>query len=116
MRLVISILLNGLMVFLASKLLSGVTVDGYMAAVIAGCVLGLVNFFVKPVITLITLPLTVITLGIFMLFVNGAMVLLADYLVGGFDVDGWGWAILFSLVLTLMNTLLSRYTISKKEK
>lgn len=116
MRFVVSILLNGLLVYLAAKLLPGVAVEGYLAAIIAGCVLGLVNFFVKPLITLITLPITLLTLGIFMLFINGAMVLLADSLVGGFTVDGWLWAIIFSLLLTFMNTLLGRYTFTRKQE
>lgn len=114
MRLLTSILVNGLLVFLASKLLSGVFVENYLVAVVTGLVLGLVNFVVKPLIILLTLPVTILTLGLFLLIINGAMVMLADWLVAGFDVQSMGWAIMFSLLLVLFNFILGKYGVSEK--
>ena len=96
-------MINGLLVYLAAWLLPGVSVTGYGIAIIAGLLLGLVNFFIKPILTILTLPITILTLGLFLLIINAAMVLLVDWLVTGFEVSGWGWAILFSIILALLN-------------
>ena len=106
MRFLLSILLNGLFVLISAKLLSGVAVDGYVTAIIVGVVLGLVNAFIKPVLTILTLPITVVTLGLFLLVINGLMVLAVDALIPGFAVDGLLWAIGFSLLLTVLNGVL----------
>lgn len=106
MRLLVSILLNGLAVFIVARLLSGVYVDGYVTAIITGLILGLVNFTIRPVITFLTLPVTILTLGLFLLIINGAMVMLVDWLVPGFDVADMIWAIIFSLLLALLNFFL----------
>ena len=106
MRILLFILLNGLAVLVASNLLSGVAVDGYLSAIIVGLVLGLVNLFIRPIITILTLPITIITLGLFLLFINAAMVLLVDWLVPSFNVAGWGSAILFAIVLWVLNMII----------
>lgn len=103
MRFIAVILINGLLVYLAAWLLPGVSVTGYGIAIITGLLLGLVNFFIKPILTILTLPITILTLGLFLLIINAAMVLLVDWLVAGFEVQGWGWAILFTIILALMN-------------
>jgi putative membrane protein len=106
MRLLLSILINGLAVYLSARLLSGVTVDGYGSALLAGVVLGIINWTVRPILTILTLPLTVITFGLFYLLINGLMVLLADSLVGGFEVASIWWAFLFLLILSILNSIL----------
>ncbi len=103
MKLLLSLLLNALLVYVAAQLLDGVSVDGYGVAIVAAIVLGLVNFFIRPVLKLLALPITLLTLGLFLLVINGAMVLLADHFVAGFNVDGILWAILFSILLSVMN-------------
>lgn len=113
MRLMVSILLNGLAVFLVAKFLSGVYVEGYITAIITGLILGLINFTIKPVVTFLTLPVTILTLGLFLLVINGAMVMLVDWLVPGFDVLDMGWAIVFSILLALLNLLFGSYELSK---
>lgn len=112
MRLLVSILLNGLAVFIVAKVLSGVYVDGYITAVIAGLILGLINFTIRPVVTFLTLPVTILTLGLFLLIINGAMVMLADWLVPGFDVADMGWAIIFSILLAILNLFLGNFEAS----
>jgi putative membrane protein len=106
MRLILGILLNGLLVYFASWLLPGVSVQGFGVAILTGIALALVNFFIKPVLTLLTLPITILTLGLFLLVINGAMVLLVDWLITGFDVQGWFWAIFFSIILALLNMII----------
>lgn len=105
MRFILSILVNGLVVFLASRAMEGVSVDGYGTAVIVAVVLAVVNFMVKPVLKILTFPITLLTLGLFLFVINGLMVLLVEYLVGGFEVDGLLRAIIFSVILAVLNML-----------
>ena len=107
MRLIISLLLNGLVIYACAEIFSGIAVTSYGEAVLTAVVLGLVNFFIRPLITLLTIPITILTLGLFLLVINGAMVLLADALLDGFSVNGLGWAILLSVLLTGANFLIN---------
>lgn len=112
MKFLISILLNGLVVYFASWLLSGVYVNSFAIAIVTGLALGIVNLFIKPIITFLTFPITIITLGLFLFVINGAMVLFVDQLIVGFSVDGWIWAIIFSIVLAFLNLLIGNYPIN----
>ncbi len=114
MRFLISILLNGLLVYFASWLLSGVYVNSFSVAIIAGLALGIINLFIKPIITFLTLPITIVTLGLFLFVINGAMVLLVDRLVAGFSVNGLTWAIIFSVVLAFLNLLIGNYSVNTR--
>lgn len=98
-------LLSSVAVVLTAYLLPGVSVTNFWIAMLVALVLSLVNIFVKPMLVLLTLPVTVVTLGLFLLVINAMMILLTDYFVGGFDVDGFWWALLFSLILSLFNSL-----------
>jgi len=115
MRFLIVLLINGLLVYATSQILSGVSTESYLIAVIVALLLGLVNTFVKPVLTLLTLPITILTLGLFLLFINGAMVLLVDWLLDGFEVDGWFWAIMFSLIMAVFNLFVGGYQVEEKK-
>ncbi len=103
MKLLISLLLNGLLVFIASALLSGVHIEGFVTAIIVSVLLCMVNSFIKPILTFFTLPITILTLGLFLFVINGAMVLLVDGLLSNFRVDGLLWAIGFSIVVSILN-------------
>lgn len=113
MRLLASILLNGLLFYLASVLLSGVYVEDILTAILCGLVLGLINITIKPIITLLTLPFTVLTFGLFLLVINAAMILVVDSLITGFEVNGWWSALFFSIVLSLLNGIIGE--LRKKE-
>ncbi|NND08380.1 MAG: phage holin family protein [Saprospiraceae bacterium] len=102
------LLINGLIVLFLSWLLPGVGVEGYFTAVWVGLLLGVVNFFVKPLLTILTIPITILTLGLFLIVINGLMVLLVDAMSVGFSVNGLGWAILFSLLLGVVNAFLDK--------
>ena len=93
-------------VLIAAYILPGVSVSGFMAALVAAVVLGLVNAILRPVLLLLTLPINIVTLGLFTLVINAALVLLTSAIVPGFHVAGFWWAVLFSIVLYLVNLAL----------
>lgn len=111
---ILRFLLNGLAVVLTAYILPGVYVKDYWTALIVALVLAIVNLIVKPVLVIFTIPITVITLGLFLLVINALMILLVDYFVDGFSVDGFWWALAFSLILSVFNSLFSDLTEDKK--
>lgn len=106
MKFLIRLVLSALAVMLASFLLPGVTTDGFLVAILVAAILGLLNAIVKPVLIVLTIPITIVTLGLFLLVINASIILMADSLISGFAVDGFWWALLFSFVLTILNTIL----------
>ena len=99
-------LISALTIMITAYILPGVTTT-LVGALVVAVVLGLLNAFVKPIFVVLTLPLTVITLGFFYLVINAIMVLLAAMIVPGFAVAGFWWALLFALVLSLIQSLVS---------
>lgn len=93
-------------VFAASYIFPGIRVENFQAALVAGVVIGIFNAILKPVLIILTLPITVLTLGLFTFVIQALLILLADSFVPGFEVDGFFWALVLSLVLTLVNTLI----------
>lgn len=116
MSTIIRFLLNGLAIVLTAYLLPGVTVSDYLTALIVALVLAIVNVIVKPVLIVLTIPITFITLGLFLLVINALMILLADYFIDGFYVDGFWWALAFSLILSVFNSLFSDLTENKNQR
>ncbi|MDG1570947.1 phage holin family protein [Robiginitalea sp. M366] len=114
MKTVLRLLLTALAVVVLSNLLSGVSVDSYWIAVLVAVVLSLLNFLVKPLLILLTLPVTIVTLGLFLLIINALIILMADGLIGGFHVDGLWSALIFSLLLSLFQAVL--FSFLKEEK
>lgn len=106
MKLIVKILLTALAVVILSKILGGISVDSYTTAIIVAVVLGLLNILVKPLLVIFTLPITFLTLGLFLLIINAIIIILADKLVTGFDVVNIWWALLFSLLLSLLQSIL----------
>lgn len=98
--------INGIAVYLTAALLPGVSLRGFGSAVLAGLVLALVNALLRPVLVVLTLPLTILTLGLFILVINALLVMLVAALLDGFYVRGFWWALLFSIVLALVNMAL----------
>jgi putative membrane protein len=103
MKILAKLLLASLAVAVAAYVLPGVSMDSALTVLVAAVVLGIVNALVKPVLIVLTFPVTVVTLGLFLFVINAFMVMLAARLVPGFQVDGFWWALLFSLVLSLIN-------------
>jgi putative membrane protein len=107
MRFFVRLIVTALAVVIAAYILPGVRVDGGLTAIIVAAVLSLLNAFVKPLLIILTIPITVVTLGLFLLVINALMILLTDSLIDGFEVDGFWYALLFSIVLTIVVSLLN---------
>jgi len=99
---------------LAAEIVPGVTIDSVITAFIAALVLGLLNTFVKPILIFLTLPITIITLGLFLLVINTALVGLAAYLLPGFGIAGFLEALGVTLIVTLVSVFVNRNTKSSK--
>lgn len=101
-------------ILLAAHFVPGIHVDELSTAVIAACVLGLINVFIRPVVVLLTLPLSILTLGIFYFFINALMLKLAAYFVSGFEVKSFFAAFLGSLIISLVTWLANSFIASHK--
>ncbi|GAB3501625.1 phage holin family protein [Spirosoma knui] len=107
MGLIIRILISAVAVYVASLFIPGVSVTGGAGTyLIVAIVLGLLNAFIKPILTILTIPITILTLGLFLLVINVLMVYLTDYLVSGFHVTGFIAALLFSFVVSIVTALI----------
>jgi putative membrane protein len=106
MKLIIRILLTALAVILIAEFLTGVNVTNFWTAVIVAVVLAILNLIVKPILVLLTLPVTILTLGLFLLVINAIIILLAGAFVDGFEVTGFWIALIFSLLLSIFQSIL----------
>lgn len=106
MNFLVRILIQGLLVLAAAYLLPGIGVENYGSALIAAILLLIGNNIIKPILVLLTIPVTIMTLGLFLFVINGLIVLLVDAFVPGFYVDGLLWAIIFSLLMAIFNFFL----------
>ena len=104
MDILINLLLSAIAVVVSAYILPGVKVDGFLTALVVAIVLSVVNTFVKPLVLLLTLPINILTLGLFTFIVNALMILLVSAIVPGFKVDGILWALVFSVVLSLVSS------------
>lgn len=101
-----TILINSIAVFLGAYILKGVEVKNYFTALGVAIVLALVNTLIKPVIVVLTIPLTVLTLGLFILVINAWMLMLTGKIVDGFKVHGFVSAFIFGIFLSILNAIL----------
>ena len=113
MKFILRLLLSALAVVLLANFLPGVHVATYGIAILVALVISLLNLLVKPLLVILTLPVTILTLGLFLLVINALIILLASSLVSGFNVDGFWWALLFSLLLSILQSIL--FTVLKEE-
>ncbi len=116
MRLIIKIGLTTLAVMAIASILKGISVADYTVALIVAIVLGILNNILRPILILLTLPATILSLGLFLFVINAGMVLLCDRLVHGFTVTNFWWALAFSLLLSLTQSLLYSLFGMKEEK
>jgi putative membrane protein len=96
-------ILSAVAVMVAAYILRGVSVDGFFPALVVALVLGIMNFFVRPLIIIFTLPINILTLGLFTFVINALLIELTSAIVPGFHVNGFLWALLFSMVLAVVN-------------
>lgn len=106
MHILIKLLVNAAGVFVFGALLRGVQVKNFGTAIIVAVVLALLNTFIKPIITFFTFPFIILTLGLFVLVINTIIVMIADWFIKGLKIKNFGWALLFSIAMSLLNIVL----------
>ena len=105
MKLVLRMLLTAILVVVLSNFLPGVHVASFGIALLVAIVLGLLNLFFKPIMVMLTLPVTIVTLGLFLLVINAVIILICTKIVGGFMVDSFWIAMLFSVCLSILQSI-----------
>lgn len=110
MGLVISIICNAIALFIVVRIIPGITIDSTLTLIIAAIVIGLVNGFLKPLLQIISLPISILTLGLFALVINAFCLGIAAFLVPGFHIDGIFTAIIAALLLSIISTILGLIT------
>lgn len=108
MRLIIRLLVIAAIAYILSQVMPGIHIRSYGSAIWFAVVLGILNVFLRPLLIILTLPLTIFTLGLFLLVINTLMVMLAGEWINGFKIDNFGWGFLFSLLLTIITSALFR--------
>jgi len=106
MGIILQIIISGLAVIIAAYILPGISVADFFTGIVIAALLALLNMTVKPILIFLTIPITLVTLGLFLLVINAFIVIIAAQIIPGFVVDGFWWALLFSIILSLFNSLL----------
>jgi putative membrane protein len=109
MGFIIRLFFTWLAVIIASYILPGIHINDYISALIFAAVLALLNLFLKPVLVILTIPITLVTLGLFLLVINACIILVGDYFVDGLKVDNFWWALLFSLVISVIVSIFESF-------
>ncbi len=107
MNLIIRLIITAVVAYALPYVLTGIHIDGFSTAIVFAIVLGVLNLIVTPILKILGLPLTILTLGFFSLVINAAVVLLADYFIDGMKIEGFGWAFIFSIALSIITSLLN---------
>lgn len=105
MNILINWLIDSLVIIVASYLLPGIHVANFLTALVIAIVLGALNAFLRPLLIILTLPITIITLGLFLLVINALLIMLTSLIVPGFTVDGFFWAVLFSILISFIHLI-----------
>jgi putative membrane protein len=113
MNFIIKLLISTIIVFTLAYFLPGVHVDNLTAALLVAVVLGLLNTFLKPILVFLTIPVTLITLGLFLLVINAGIILICDYFISEFHVDGFLTALIFSILLSISQSILNKIFVSE---
>ncbi|PIP55771.1 MAG: hypothetical protein CO183_01495 [Candidatus Zambryskibacteria bacterium CG_4_9_14_3_um_filter_42_9] len=113
MHLIISWILSTLAIIVTAYILPGISVEGIMPALVLAVVLGAINTFLRPILIILTLPLSIITLGLFALVLNTLLIMLAAAIVPGVIIANFWWALLFGIVLALVSAVLKNLGDSK---
>ena len=115
MRFLIRLVLNGIAIIVAAYFVPGLTLSGPGAALVAGAILGFVNAIVRPVLFLLTLPVTLLTLGLFIFVLNAACLGLTAAVVPGFDIESFWGALFGALIVTIVSWILNGLVFSEKK-
>lgn len=109
MKLIARLLLTTLTLLVVATYIPGITIDGFYPALMAAIILGLLNLFVRPVLVLLTLPITILTIGLFVLVINAGLFIFAASFIEGFAVASFGYALLGSFIVSFVSTIGNRY-------
>jgi putative membrane protein len=107
MNLLLRLLITAVVAYFIAHILPGIQFDGFGGAIIFAIVLRILNLIVTPILKILGLPLTILTLGLFSLVINALVILIADYFINSMNVDGFLWAFIFSIALSLITSLLN---------
>lgn len=107
MNFIIRILITALVAFGLTKVLSGVHINNFSSAIVFAIILSVLNAIVKPILVLLTFPITIVTLGLFLLVINAFIIIISAKLMDSMVVDGFWWALLFSILLTIITSILN---------
>jgi len=113
MNLIIKLLLSAIIVFVLSYLVPGVTITSLTRSLMVAVVLSLLNTFLKPILVFLTIPVTLFTLGLFLLVINAIIILICDYFIDEFRVDGFLTALIFSVLLSISQSVLNKIFVSE---
>jgi putative membrane protein len=116
MRFLARLLLNGIAIIIAAYVVPGLHLAGPGAAILAGAFLGFANAIIRPILLVLTFPLTLLTLGLFIFVINAVCLALTAYVIPGFSIDGFGPAFLGALLVTVVSWILSGLLVGKPEK
>lgn len=116
MKFIISILFTAAVVMVLGHLLPGIHVINYWTAVVIALVLALLNAVLKPILIVLTFPITVITFGLFLFVINAILIIICDKFIGGFIVDSFWWALLFSILVSVATSWFQKEVLSTKDE
>ncbi len=116
MKILTRILITTFAILIVTYILPGVHISDAWHALLLGVVLTGLNMLVRPILILLTLPVTIITLGLFLFVINAINILIADYLMESFRVDGFWWALLFSILLSITTSILENVLGTREKK
>ena len=116
MRFFLKLLVTSLAVFFSAYILDGVYLEGFPTAILVALLMGFLNAFLKPILIILTIPITLVTFGLFLLVINAVIILLADYALSGFTVDSFFTAVLFSIIVSVITWILEAIANPKTNK
>jgi putative membrane protein len=103
---ILQIIISSLAIYFTAWLLPGIEIKSYPSAILVAIVLGLLNVFLKPVLQFLSFPLTIVTFGLFLLVINALIILLTSTIIGSFRVENFWWALLFSIIVTVVTEIM----------
>lgn len=106
MNFIVKLILNALAIMLTAYLLPGIHIENFISALMLALVLAILNATVRPLLVILTIPVSVVTLGLFLIVINALVILLADWFIPGSHIDGFWWAVLFGFILSILNSIL----------
>ncbi|OGG15233.1 hypothetical protein A2773_04680 [Candidatus Gottesmanbacteria bacterium RIFCSPHIGHO2_01_FULL_39_10] len=109
MKLIIELLIKAFVLLVTTRLVPGFNIDSWTTALIVAFILGVLNIFIKPILLFLTLPATILTLGLFMFVVNALLLIIASKLVSGFQIESFGTAIIAAVVITIISSLVNLF-------